>query len=72
MATLRSPGVYRAADFWLNGVWVGHHESGETDPYKLTLGLQHKPILHSETGWESCRMSCSHYWLDSKRNGCVF
>lgn len=21
-------GVYRAADFWLNGVWVGHHESG--------------------------------------------
>eukprot|EP01046_Picozoa_sp_COSAG06_P108277 COSAG06_NODE_54672_length_293_cov_1.030928_1_plen_88_part_01 len=21
-------GVYRAADFWLNGVWLGHHESG--------------------------------------------
>ena len=21
-------GVYRAADFFLNGVWIGHHESG--------------------------------------------
>ena len=21
-------GVYRAADFWLNGEWIGHHESG--------------------------------------------
>ena len=28
LVSLDFDGVYRAADFWLNGVWIGHHESG--------------------------------------------
>ena len=60
-------GVYRAADFWLNGVWVGHHESGYA-PFrwyihnitgaKLNFGAGAKNILsvhvdalHFQEGW---------------------
>lgn len=34
-------GVYRASDYWLNGVYLGHHESGYT-PFRF--------YLHNATG----------------------
>jgi beta-galactosidase len=60
-------GVYRAADFWLNGVWLGHHESGYA-PFRwyihnatgaiLNMGPGSKNILsvhvdalHFQEGW---------------------
>eukprot|EP01116_Phalansterium_solitarium_P023659 TRINITY_DN8402_c0_g1_i1.p1 TRINITY_DN8402_c0_g1~~TRINITY_DN8402_c0_g1_i1.p1 ORF type:complete len:934 (+),score=394.59 TRINITY_DN8402_c0_g1_i1:50-2851(+) len=60
-------GVYRASDYFLNGVWVGHHESGYT-PFRWYLhnvsGAQlnygdsatnvlavHVDALHFQEGW---------------------
>jgi len=41
-------GVYRAADFWLNGVYLGHHESGYA-PFRLYVyvGRKKKRALKS-------------------------
>ena len=59
--------VYRAADFFLNGIWVGHHESGyapfryylhnvtgtklNTDPGGKNLLAVHVDALHFQKGW---------------------
>ena len=38
-------GVYRAADFWLNGEWIGHHESGYA-PFRWYGPLYNRSVAH--------------------------
>ena len=61
-------GVYRAADFWLNGEWIGHHESGYA-PFrwyihnatgaKLNYGAGAKNVLAVHVDALHCERSSS-------------
>jgi hypothetical protein len=53
-------GVYRAADFWLNGVWIGHHESGYA-PFRWYIHNVTGAALNTGPRLGLGRIVASHY-----------
>lgn len=53
-------GVYRASDYWLNGVYLGHHESGYT-PFRFYLHNATAPLYFDRPNVLAVRVDALTY-----------